>query len=430
MGPWRNPLSPAVVGVRAAIEDRIPADAYVRLSRWRQERYAHRAEAQLAADPQHLQHFERSTFSQNGEDGIVAEIFRRIGVTSRTFVEIGAADGRENCTRALLEEGWSGVWVEGDDERAATARAVIGGRSVEVVAALLEPAAATAALDAAGAPVEPDLLVIDIDGNDAWMWRAVALARRPRVVVIEVNAKIGPWLRWSVPYRAGRAWDDTAWHGASLAALAALGRAIGYTLVACDSRGVNAFFVRTDQAGPFSRRSVRAHWVPPRYLAPFGHPWTPPAPIDAAPLDDAGADALSVRFVRADPGPRSAGRPVIFEVEVTNRGVTTVGESRTCPVRLAAWWEDEAGGRLSADEPTRSVQRWRAAPKSSRHLLGLVPAPATPGRAVLVATLVQEDVRWLDDRPECAARSTGWTILASSGPATALSEPVKESRVR
>jgi len=49
-----------------------------------------------AASARHLHHAERSLYSQNGEDGVIAEIMRRIEPRSRTFVEIGAGDGREN----------------------------------------------------------------------------------------------------------------------------------------------------------------------------------------------------------------------------------------------------------------------------------------------------------------------------------------------
>ena len=65
-----------------------------------------------ATDPVSLRPSERSRFSQNGEDGVIDEVMRRIGTASRTFVEIGASDGRENCTRALVEQGWTGAWVE------------------------------------------------------------------------------------------------------------------------------------------------------------------------------------------------------------------------------------------------------------------------------------------------------------------------------
>src|SRR5512135_8523 len=66
------------------------------------------------ADPKRLHRFEHQVYSQNGEDGAVAEIFRRIGTTDKFFVEIGVGDGLENNTVNLLSEGWRGVWVDGD----------------------------------------------------------------------------------------------------------------------------------------------------------------------------------------------------------------------------------------------------------------------------------------------------------------------------
>lgn len=65
-------------------------------------------------DPKKLNRFEHQVFSQNGEDGIIAEIFRRIGTTSREFVEVGAGYGLENNTAFLLLQGWSGGWIEAE----------------------------------------------------------------------------------------------------------------------------------------------------------------------------------------------------------------------------------------------------------------------------------------------------------------------------
>ena len=47
-------------------------------------------EEQLLASPRYtapgnLARFQHQVFSQHGEDGIIAEIFRRIGVTTRTW---------------------------------------------------------------------------------------------------------------------------------------------------------------------------------------------------------------------------------------------------------------------------------------------------------------------------------------------------------
>src|SRR5438067_9272509 len=51
-------------------------------------------------------------YSQTDEDGIIAEIFRRIGDRSRAFIEIGCGNGTENNTHALLLAGWRGAWID------------------------------------------------------------------------------------------------------------------------------------------------------------------------------------------------------------------------------------------------------------------------------------------------------------------------------
>ena len=67
-------------------------------------------------------------------------------------------------------------------------------------------------------------------------------------------------------------------------ALERLGRRKGYTLVGCDSRGVNAFFVRDDLcAGRFAARPVAALYRPPRFGVRvdgrrIGHPHRPGRP--------------------------------------------------------------------------------------------------------------------------------------------------------
>jgi hypothetical protein len=54
-------------------------------------------------------------FSQDGEDGIILEILRRVGVKSRRFLEIGVGNGLENNTAFLLYQGWSGMWIEASE---------------------------------------------------------------------------------------------------------------------------------------------------------------------------------------------------------------------------------------------------------------------------------------------------------------------------
>jgi hypothetical protein len=203
-------------------------------------------------DPLRLERHGFKVYSQNEEDGILTEIFGRIGLAERTFWEFGVQDGSENNTLYRLVDGWRGAWTEGSTADVARIRerfdpAIRDGR-LQVREALVDRDNVNALAAALGLPRELDLLSIDIDGNDFHVWEALG-ALAPRVVVIEYNPKLPPPTRWVMHYDPRHAWDGSDQYGASLAALGALGARKGYRLVACNITGSNAFFVRQDLAG-------------------------------------------------------------------------------------------------------------------------------------------------------------------------------------
>ena len=101
-------------------------------------------------------------------------------------------------------------------------------------------------------PEEMDLLSIDIDRNDYYVWEKIT-HYRPRVVIVEYNSVVPPTMSWVVPYDPkAYGWakfGNLQHNGASLKALEELGAKKGYSLVGCDLCGVNAFFVRNDLLG-------------------------------------------------------------------------------------------------------------------------------------------------------------------------------------
>ena len=67
-----------------------------------------------------LLRFGYKVFSQQDEDGIIDEIFNRIGRSSRKFVEMGLETGVECNTTNLLFQKWSGLWVESNEKNVET----------------------------------------------------------------------------------------------------------------------------------------------------------------------------------------------------------------------------------------------------------------------------------------------------------------------
>ena len=181
-----------------------------------------------------------------------------------------------------------------------------------------------------------------------------------------------------------------------MAALAVLGSRLGYTLIGCDSHGVNAFFVLTSEAGPFPRHPPRYHYVGPRYGLPFGHPRDAFESFEAPIVPEDESALIRLNLI---PPKRTTVRPggLVYVCATVENGTSVlIGMSRSRPVHLASWWLDEDGRRLPV-EPERSVQSWRANPRSMSYLVGRARAPSVPGRYTLVFGLVQESVRWFDE---------------------------------
>jgi hypothetical protein len=206
-------------------------------------------------------------YSQNSEDGILLYIFSLLGTTNRRVVEICAGDGIEcNAANLIINHGWRGLLLDGDAEQVARGRAFYSTcRNTWVSPPTFvntwitaENVDALIASNGFNGPI--DLLSLDVDGNDYWLWNALSCIS-PAVVVLEFNANCGPERAVTMSYNPDFRLDVTVQPyrcGASLPAFVKLGRAKGYRLVGVQSLGFNAFFIR-DGLGEalLPERSVR-----------------------------------------------------------------------------------------------------------------------------------------------------------------------------
>jgi len=232
------------------------------------------------ADPKRLLRYGAKVFSQNEEDGMIQEVFRRIGTGQRTFIEFGVETGVQCNTVKLLLEGWRGLWLEGSAADVAEIRrslaSYMSNGGLTVKEAMVTAENVNDLFRQAGFSGEIDLLSIDIDFNDYWVWKAIEVIK-PRLVVIEYNATLRPPMSLTVPYQPTMHWDGTNYFGASLEALVKLGQAKGYRVVGCNFSGTNAFFVRDDLCGEHfvTPATAEEHYEPPRYFFSslnVGHP--------------------------------------------------------------------------------------------------------------------------------------------------------------
>jgi hypothetical protein len=223
-------------------------------------------------------------FSQNGEDGILLYIFSLIGTTNNICVEICAADGIQcNSANLILNHGFTGLLVDGDEKAIERGRAFYS-RHPDTFSFPPRFAHAWVDRETVNALIarheiggEIDLLSIDLDGVDYWVWDAIDVIK-PRVVVVETQCIWGTDRSVTVPYspdfKSPLVNGFGLYCGASLPAFVSLGRRKGYRLVGAQALGFNAFFVR-DDLGPNVLPEVSAascldrpfvHWARREFL--------------------------------------------------------------------------------------------------------------------------------------------------------------------
>lgn len=201
--------------------------------------------------------------SQRGQDGVLAEIFRRLGIVAGAFVEFGAWDGIYlSNSRYLFERGWRGTFIEGDRERFKALARNYRGTVARVINAFvgtrdLRGTRLTDLLDSAAV----DFISIDVDGPDLEIFEDMEI--RPAVVLLEGGFNFSPAVEIPVAVDIARRNIQQP-----IAVICATAKAIGYVPV-CFYQ--DTYFVRNDLAGPFAERSAISlysdafHFMPAAY---------------------------------------------------------------------------------------------------------------------------------------------------------------------
>ena len=186
--------------------------------------------------------------SQDGEDGVLAEIFRRMGIGRGWCVEFGAWDGKadSNVWDMVHNQGWKAVYIEPD--KGAFDTLVESCKGLQDIYSFNEMVSweGDNTLDKilARTPIPSDFefLAIDVDGNDFYIWRAF-VKYRPRVVMIEFNSFVAPDIYFVKPA------EEETKASATLLAVYQLGKSKGYELIC--AVGGNAIFVRKEDFATF-----------------------------------------------------------------------------------------------------------------------------------------------------------------------------------
>lgn len=228
-----------------------------------------------------MDQYRRNGHGQGGEDGVVDEIFRRLAIETGWFADIGAADGEWlSNTMALAKKGWSGVWVESDEKRYrgleySVKKFALKGVPIKMLVSCEPGEDLDSIFRGTPLPEDFDLLSIDIDGNDYWIWKGLQ-GYKPKVVIIEYNPQCEPNESKVIEYDRLFQWGGDAYYGASAGALLDLAAKKGYTMV-YHTPSLSLFFVRNEFAErfePWPLEKVKQGW----FHAP--HPKGPTHMVD------------------------------------------------------------------------------------------------------------------------------------------------------
>lgn len=175
-----------------------------------------------------LRNFRKNIYSQNGEDGILGEILRRLEIRAGAFVEFGAWDGKHlSNTFYLLEQGWRGIYIESDKNRyqELVDKMKVYSERIELINAFVEPVGESS-LDNLLASTrinrEFEVLSIDVDSCDWQIWQSFR-NYDPKIVIIEIES--------TIPVGIYQTHRGTETPRSSFTATVDLGSKKGYTLV-------------------------------------------------------------------------------------------------------------------------------------------------------------------------------------------------------
>jgi len=139
--------------------------------------------------------YARDVYSQNGEDGIIEEILKRLDIKNGWVCEFGAWDGIYlSNTFYLIEKGFNGVFIEGDTNRYNDLlNTVKKYQSITPINSFVDYNNTENSLDnllkKTNIPIDFDILSIDIDSYDYQVWKSLEIYK-PKIVIIEINSSI------------------------------------------------------------------------------------------------------------------------------------------------------------------------------------------------------------------------------------------------
>jgi len=194
-------------------------------------------------------------FTSDDEDGILLNIIAKTACANKTFVDIGSNDCiNSNCAILAFHHNWSGVFMDGNKTILERGKYIyskhFGGSAnrFSFVDAIVTVNNINNILSSQLRQKEIDLLSLDLDGNDYFIWEAITVIN-PKIVVVEVQVEKGNTDYIPDYNNAFEKYESDIPKGASPLSMLKLANKKGYELIAVNKGSYNLFFVKKDFMG-------------------------------------------------------------------------------------------------------------------------------------------------------------------------------------
>lgn len=192
---------------------------------------------------------EVKVFSQNGEDGILDFIIKKLNITRPNFIEIGVQDYLESNTRFIYESYYpSGLIIDCQKNLNSIVRQNINlwKGDLRIVEKFITSKNAEDTI-LQNCDFNVDIFSLDIDGIDYWVIKNLSEKINPKVFVVEYNPIFGSQIEVTVPDIDDFSRENYHYshlcYGASLRAFNELFKKKGYYLLGVNRLRNNAFFI-------------------------------------------------------------------------------------------------------------------------------------------------------------------------------------------
>ena len=233
---------------------------------WQPERWQSASHLPLINE---LELAEKSVYSQHGEDGVVQALLKHIPIQHQFVVEFGAYDGdyMSNSRHLIKDHNWSALLIEPDPRfYKKLYKLYQDNPRIKMFNEFIYKENINQLFKRGGVPKYFEVLSIDVDGPDYYLWQALT-DFEPKIVILESNPSISANENYIVAEKDAFRLSGTAREGASMLALYELGKKKGYHLVYIELSGANLFFVHNSCIENFDLKGIEPDilYQPPQF---------------------------------------------------------------------------------------------------------------------------------------------------------------------